>query len=55
MTNASTVAMNSTYPCDSPPSGGRKSKLPFDRAMKPSRLVPTNTDAFNGLSSDEIG
>jgi hypothetical protein len=28
---------------------GRKSKAPFSRAMKPSRLVPMKTEAFMGL------
>src|ERR1700722_19978091 len=44
MTSASTVEINSSEPWGSPPSAGRKSKLPFDRAMKPSTLVPTKTD-----------
>src|SRR4030095_1171661 len=51
MTNASTVAMNSSYPCGSPPPGGRKSRSPLARAMKPSRLVPIKTDAFTAESS----
>src|SRR5207302_72375 len=38
--------MNSSYPCGSPPPGGRKSNAPLRRAINPSRLVPTNTDAF---------
>src|SRR5579859_1255451 len=43
---ASTLAKNSLYPCGSPPPGGRKSSAPLPRAIKPSTLVPTNTDAF---------
>ena len=46
MTNASTVAMNSSYPWGSPPPGGRKSRSPLARAMKPSTLVPIKTVAF---------
>src|SRR6201993_2885521 len=38
--------MNSSYPCGSPPFSGSQSSPPFSRAIKPSRLVATNTDAF---------
>src|SRR5688572_27256220 len=47
MTKASTVAMNSSYPCGSRPPGGKKSSSPVARAMKPSRLVPIKTEALN--------
>src|SRR5271169_5557903 len=40
ITNTSTLARNSSYPCGSPPPSGRKSKSPLRRAMKPSTLVP---------------
>src|SRR6185437_6532707 len=46
ITNTSTVAMNSAYPWGSPPPSGRKSKSPLCRAINPSTLIPTNTDAF---------
>src|SRR5690348_6586056 len=38
--------MNSSYPWGSSPATSRKSNDPSGRAMKPSRLVPTNTEAF---------
>src|SRR2546426_5627623 len=37
--------MNSSYPWGSPPPSGSQSRSPFGRAMNPSRLVPTKTDA----------
>src|SRR5439155_15827594 len=53
-TNASTLAKNSSYPCGSPPSAGRNPMLPSARAMNPSRLVPTKTDAFTRSLQAEL-
>src|SRR6202008_330141 len=46
MTNASTLAKNSLYPCGSPPPSGRKSKGPFRPALNPATLVPVKTEAI---------
>src|SRR5262249_54303587 len=44
ITRASTLAMNSSYPCGSPPPSSKKSNVPSRLAMNPSTLIPTNTD-----------
>src|SRR6516165_10494025 len=51
MTSASTEAQNSSKPCGSLPPASRKSKKPSLRAMKPSTLMPTTTDALTPASS----
>ena len=40
------VASDTVVSIGSPPPGGRKSRPPLARAMKPSTLVPIKTDAF---------
>src|SRR6266852_9567682 len=54
ITIASTLAINSVYPCGSPPPSGKKSSSSFFRAMKPSTLVPIETEAVIDDSSPGV-